>query len=134
MYLCETTFMHVCETTLCNIQMTLFEHFKFSNLKKWPVRTRFSTIKWFQLKKWWIPKLYNSSISTTFILIISSSDKVIVNIIHKSTCFSYSSWNYESYVNLWTMFTISLSDEEMTKTKVVDLDDLYNFGIHHFFS
>ena len=34
-------------------------------------------------EKWWIPKLYNSSRSITFILIISSSDKVIVNIVHK---------------------------------------------------
>ena len=32
------------------------------------------------------------------------------------------------------MFTITSSDEEMTKIKVVDLDELYNFGIHHFFS
>jgi len=32
------------------------------------------------------------------------------------------------------MFTITLSDEEMIKIKVVDLDELYNFGIHHFFS
>ena len=30
------------------------------------------------------------------------------------------------------MFTITLSDEEMTKIKVVDLEELYNFGIHHF--
>ena len=127
MYVCETTFMHVCETTLCNIQMTLFEHFKFSNLKKWQVRTRFSTIKWFQLKKWWISKLYNSTRSTTFILIISSSDKVIVNIVHKSTCFSYSSWNYESYLNLWTMFANTLSYEEVTKIKVIDSEDFNNF-------
>ena len=130
--MCETTFMHVCETTLCNIQMTLFEHFKFSNLKKWQVRTRFSTIKWFQLKKWWIPKLYNSSRSTTFILIISSSDKVIVNIVHKSTCLSYSSWNYEWYVHLWTMFSNTLSNEEVTKIKVVDSDEFNNFYVHDF--
>ena len=81
--------------TLWN-HLTLYEMKKFSNLKKCQVRMRFSAIKWFQLKKWWIPKLYNSSRSTTFILIISSSDKVILNIVHKSTCFSYSSWNYES--------------------------------------
>ena len=31
------------------------------------------------------------------------------------------------------MFTITLIDEYMTKIKVVDLDELYNFGIHHFF-
>ena len=94
---------------------------------------RFSTIKWFQLKKWWIPKLYNSSRSTTFILIISSSDKVIVNIVHKSTCFSYSSGNYESYVNLWTMFTNTLSYEEVTKIKIVDSDEFTNFYVHDFY-
>ena len=33
-------------------------------------------------EKWWIPKMYNLSRSTTFILVISSSDKVIVNIVH----------------------------------------------------
>jgi hypothetical protein len=27
-----------------------------------------------------------------------------------------------------------LSYEEMTNTKVVDLDELFNFGIYHFFS
>ena len=32
------------------------------------------------------------------------------------------------------MFIITLSDEKMTKIKVIDLDDLYNFGIHYFFS
>ena len=32
------------------------------------------------------------------------------------------------------MFTITLSDEEITKIKVVDLNELYIFGIHHFFS
>ena len=30
------------------------------------------------------------------------------------------------------MFATTLSDEEMTKIKVVDLDEFYNFGIHHF--
>ena len=84
-------------------------------------------------KKWWIPKLYNSSRSTTFSLIISLSDKVIVNIVHKSTCLLYSLWNYEWHVDWWTMFSNTLLNEEMIKIKVVDLDELYNFGIHHFF-
>ena len=105
--------------------------FKF---QKWQVRMRFSTIKWFQLKKWWIPKLYNSSRSTTFILVISWFDKVIINIVHKSICLSYSSWNYESYMNLWTMFTNTLSHEEVTKIKVVDSDEFTNFYVHDFYS
>ena len=83
-------------------------------------------------EKWWIPKIYNSSRSTTFILVISSSDKVIVNIVHKSTCLSYSSWNYESYMNLWTMFTNTLAHKEVTKIKVVDSDEFNNFYVHDF--
>ena len=78
--------------------------------------------------------MYNSSWSTTFILVVSSSDKVIVNIFHKSTCLSYSSWNYEWYVNLWTMFTNTLSNKEVTKIKVVDSDEFNNFYIHDFCS
>jgi hypothetical protein len=31
-------------------------------------------------------------------------------------------------------FTITLSDEEMTKIKVIDLDELYNFVVDDFFS
>ena len=77
--------------------------------------------------------MYNSSRSITFILIISSSDKVIVNIVHKSTCFSYSSWHYESYVNLWTMFTNTSSHEQVTKIKVIDSDEFNNFYVHDFY-
>jgi hypothetical protein len=32
------------------------------------------------------------------------------------------------------MFTITLLDEEITKIKVVDLDQFYNFYVHNFFS
>ena len=77
--------------------------------------------------------LYNTSRSTTFILVISSSDKVIVNIVHKSTCLAYSSWNYKWYVNLWTIFTNILSHEEVTKVKVVDSDKFNNFYVHNFY-
>ena len=58
---------------------------------------------------------------------------MIANIVHKSTCFSYSSWNYESYVNLWTMFTNTLSHEEVTKIKVVDSEEFNNFYVHDFY-
>ena len=85
-------------------------------------------------KKWWIPKLCNSSRSTTFMLVISSSDKMIVNIVHKSTCLSYSLWNYKWYVDLWTMFTNTLLNEEMIKIKVVDSDEFNNFYVHDFSS
>jgi hypothetical protein len=39
---------------------------------------------------------------------------------------------YERYVNLWTMFTNTLLNEEMPKLKAVDIDELYNFYIHDF--
>jgi hypothetical protein len=38
----------------------------------------------------------------------------------------------ERYVNLWIMFSNTLSNEEMTKIKVVDLDKFKNFYIHDF--
>ncbi len=34
---------------------------------------------------------------------------------------------------LWTMLQITLSDEEVTKIKVIDLDELYHFVIDEFF-
>ena len=43
------------------------------------------------------------------------------------TCLSYSLWNYEWYVDLWTMFTNILFNEEMIKIKVVDSDEFNNF-------
>ena len=39
---------------------------------------------------------------------------------------------YEGYVDLWTMFINTLSNEEMTKIKVVELDEFYNFYVHDF--
>ena len=39
----------------------------------------------------------------------------------------------ERYVVLWIMFAKTLWNEEMTKIKVVDLDEFYNFYIHHLF-
>ena len=78
--------------------------------------------------------MYNSSRYRTFILVISSSDKVTVNIVHKSTCLSCSSWNYEWYVNLWTMFTNTLLNKKVIKIKVVDSDEFNNFYVHDFCS
>ena len=40
----------------------------------------------------------------------------------------------ERYVKFINNVLITLSDEQMTEIKVLDLDELYNFGIHHFFS
>jgi hypothetical protein len=41
---------------------------------------------------------------------------------------------YVRYVNFVNNVTIALLDEEMTKIKVIDLDELYNFVIDDFFS
>ena len=42
--------------------------------------------------------------------------------------------NYESYVNLWTMFTNTLLHKEVTKIKVVDSDEFNNSYVHDFYS
>ena len=65
-------------------------------------------------------KLYNSLRSTTFIFIIYSSEKVIVTLFIK-------------FIYLYNVVT-TLSDEQMTKIKVVDLDEFYNFVVDDFFS
>jgi hypothetical protein len=41
---------------------------------------------------------------------------------------------YEKYVTFVNNVITILSDEEITNIKVADLDELFNFGIHHFFS
>jgi hypothetical protein len=40
----------------------------------------------------------------------------------------------ERYVKFVNNVTITLSDEQMTKIKVVDFDELYNFYVHDFFN
>ena len=40
----------------------------------------------------------------------------------------------QRYVNFVNNITTTLSDEEMTKIKVVDLDEFYNFYVHDFLS
>ena len=39
---------------------------------------------------------------------------------------------YERYVKFVNNVTITSSDEQMTKIKVVHLDELYNFHVHDF--
>ena len=41
---------------------------------------------------------------------------------------------YERYEIFMNNVTIILSDEQITKIKVVDLDQFYNFYVHEFFS
>jgi hypothetical protein len=40
---------------------------------------------------------------------------------------------YERYVKIVNNVSITLSDEQMTKIKVVDLDDFYNSVVDEFF-
>jgi len=40
---------------------------------------------------------------------------------------------YERYVKFVNNVTITFSDEQVTKIKVVHLDELYNFHVHDFF-
>jgi hypothetical protein len=62
--------------------LTKFKPLKFEISQKQRVRTKIWDAKWLQHEKWWIPKLLNSSRSTTFILTISSFDKILVYIVH----------------------------------------------------
>ena len=39
---------------------------------------------------------------------------------------------YERYVKFVNNIVTNLLDEQMTKIKVLDLDELYNFYIHNF--
>jgi hypothetical protein len=40
---------------------------------------------------------------------------------------------YDRYVKFMNNVTITLSNEQMTKIKVIDLDDFYNFVVNDFF-
>jgi hypothetical protein len=40
----------------------------------------------------------------------------------------------EIYVNFVNNVTTTILDEQITKIKVVDLDEFYNFYVHDFFS
>jgi hypothetical protein len=50
------------------------------------------------------------------------------------TTFMYVCLRLHSRMFLWTMCNKNLSNNKMTKIKVVYLDELNNFGIHYFFS
>jgi hypothetical protein len=42
-------------------------------------------------------------------------------------------WQYERFIQLWTMYTTTLSNGEITNIKVADLDGFYNFVVDDFF-
>jgi hypothetical protein len=62
-------------------------------------------------------KFYNFSTSITFILVIYFGYKL-----------------YERYVRFMNNVSTTLLDEQMTKIKVIDLDQFYDFYVHDFFS
>ena len=68
-------------------------------------------------------KLYNFSIYTTFILVLSLFDKAIVTLFTKSTCLSYSFMKLEEerYIRFMNTITTTMLNEQMIKIKVVDL-------------
>ena len=78
-------------------------------------------------------EFHNFPRSTTSILIIYSSDIVVVTLFTNVTYPSYCLWNYKRYVNFVNNVITTLSDEEMTKIKLVDLDKFCNFYVHDFF-
>ena len=65
-------------------------------------------------------------------LIIYSFDIVVVTLFTNVKYPSYCLWNYKRDVNFMNNVTTTLSDEEITKIKVVDLDKFYNFYVHDF--
>jgi hypothetical protein len=59
---------------------------------------------------------------------------VVVTLSINFTHHSYSFINYKRDVNFVNNVTTTLSDEEMTKIKIIDLDEFYNIFVHDFFS
>jgi hypothetical protein len=112
---------------------TKFEQFKFWIFKNDKFKPNFEIQNDFSLKS-----DEHQSCSTrrsiTFILVISSFDKVLVHIVHK-TYISLMSFMkpYERYINFVNNVITTLLNRQMNKIKVKDLDELFNFSIHHFF-
>jgi len=58
---------------------------------------------------------------------------VILTFFTKLICFSYSFINYKRDVKFVNKFIFTLSNEEMIKIKIVDIEKLYNFVVENFF-
>ena len=77
--------------------------------------------------------MYNFSRSTTFILIISLFDKVMATLLTKSTSLPYSFMKLEeTYIRFVNNVSTTMSNEQIVKIKVVDLQKLGNFVVEHF--
>ena len=81
-------------------------------------------------------KFHNFSRSTKFILVICSSDIVVVtlftNLIYLSSTFMKLIWEMRD-VDFMNNVLVALSNEEMIKINFVDLEKLYNFVVEKFF-
>jgi hypothetical protein len=90
--------------------MSFEKKFKFQIQE---IQTYISLTKWIWMKRLSTIKFYKFPRYTTFILVICSSDKV-------------------GYVNFMNNITTTLSDEQMTKLRVIDLDEFYTFMFMNF--
>jgi len=87
--ICRVFFFHTRHRSL------FAECFLYTRQRKFQIE--FWSPKWIQIKKFSTTKLYNFSRSTIFIL-LSSFDKVKINLFTKFTCLFHSLWNYKSYI------------------------------------
>ena len=62
-----------------------------------------------------------------------SSDVVVLTFFTNLICLYCSFINYKRDVKFMNKFIFTLSNEEMTKINVVDLEKLYKFVIENFF-
>ena len=77
--------------------------------------------------------LYNFSRSTKFILVICSSDIVVVTLFTNLIYLSSTFMKLMRDVDFMNNVIVALSNEEMTKINSVDLEKLYNFVVEKFF-
>ena len=78
-------------------------------------------------------KFHNFSRSTKFILVICSSDIVVVTLFTNLIYLFYFHETNMRDVDFMNNVIIALSNEEMTKINFVDLEKLYNFVVEKFF-
>jgi hypothetical protein len=59
---------------------------------------------------------------------------MLIYSVHKNSYISHIDINeqYERYIQLWTMYVMTLSDGEIINIKVVDLNESYNFVVDSF--
>jgi hypothetical protein len=84
------------------------------NFKIWQVDVSFSNTKWCQIKMWWIPKFHNSSISTNFIQLTLSYEKV-VTILSSNLTHSFLNYVSEHRINEWCTISLSQIKNDLNK-------------------